>query len=83
MTTTTMAVSPMQTTAEAPSRKTAVWLLASVFIGRPALMAIYRAFAYLLPLDLAPAVLNASWPVIVVPTGLFHLYWTKKADLRA
>jgi len=39
--------------------------------------------AYLLPLDVAPAVLNASWPVIVVPTGLFHLYYTKKWDLRA
>jgi hypothetical protein len=109
----------------------AIWLLGSVFFGRPALMYIYRSFvlakvgasglaawesrwdidvkfrrglriltfvwgaagllnvivtlfaAYLLPLDLAPAVLNASWPVIVVPTALFHLYWTKKADLRA
>jgi hypothetical protein len=39
--------------------------------------------AYLLPLDLAPAVLNVCWPVIVVPTGLFHLYYTKKWDLRA
>jgi hypothetical protein len=108
-----------------------VWLLASVWVGRPALLYLFRAFviakvgaegqraweskwdtdatfrhglrvltfvwgcagvlnvlvtlfaAYLLPLDLAPAVLNASWPVIVVPTGLFHLYYTKKADLRA
>jgi hypothetical protein len=41
------------------------------------------AAAYLLPLDLAPGVLNASWPVIVVPTFLFHLYYTKKWDLRA
>jgi hypothetical protein len=109
----------------------AVWLLGSVWIGRPAPMYIYRAFvlakvgpeglraweskwdtdasfrhgmrvltfvwgcagllnvivtligAYLLPLDLAPAVLNASWPVIVVPTGVFHLWYTKKRNLRA
>jgi hypothetical protein len=109
----------------------AVWLLASVWVGRPALMSLYRTFvlakvgadglhawqskwdtdrkfryamrvltfvwgcagllnvvatlfaAYLLPLDLAPAVLNASWPVILVPTLLFHLYYTKKWDLRA
>ncbi|MFB9336968.1 VC0807 family protein [Actinoplanes octamycinicus] len=39
--------------------------------------------AYLMPLDLAPAVLNASWPVILVPTLIFHLYYTKKKDLRA
>ncbi|MFI6071690.1 VC0807 family protein [Actinoplanes sp. NPDC051343] len=109
----------------------AVWLLASVWVGRPAPMYLYRAFvlakvgpdglreweskwdgnqrfrhgmrvltfvwgcagllnvavtlfaAYVLPLDLAPAVLNACWPVIVVPTGLFHLYYTKKWELRA
>jgi hypothetical protein len=39
--------------------------------------------AYSLPIDVAPGVLTASWPVIVVPTFLFHLYWTKKKDLRA
>ncbi|WP_433064997.1 VC0807 family protein [Dactylosporangium sp. CS-033363] len=109
----------------------ALWLLGSVWIGRPAPMYIYRAFvlakvgpdglraweskwdtdrefrhgmrvltfvwgcagllnvivtligAYLLPLDLAPAVLNASWPVIVVPTGIFHLWYTKRRNLRA
>lgn len=109
----------------------AVWLLASVRVGRPAPMYLYRAFvlakvgpaglaawenkwdtdqrfrhgmrvitfvwgcagllnmavtllaAYLLPLDLAPGVLNVSWPVIAVPTFLFHLYYTKKWDLRA
>jgi hypothetical protein len=108
-----------------------VWLLVSVWVGRPALMSMFRAFvlakvgpdglhawearwdtdgtfrhglrlvtfvwgcatvlnviatllaAYLLPLELAPAVLNASWPVILVPTLLFHLYYTKKRDLRA
>jgi hypothetical protein len=108
-----------------------VWLLASVWVGRPALMSLFRAFviakvgpegarawagrwetepafrhglrlltfvwgcatvlnvvvtvaaAYLLPLDLAPAVLNAAWPVILAPTLLFHLYYTKKRDLRA
>ncbi|MFI1995527.1 VC0807 family protein [Actinoplanes sp. NPDC020271] len=108
-----------------------VWLLASVWVGRPALMYLIRAFvlakvgpdglrkwenrwesdaafrhglrvitfvwgcasvvnvvvtllaAYLLPLDLAPAVLNVSWPVILAPTLIFHLYYTKKADLRA
>ncbi|NMO50765.1 hypothetical protein HH310_06100 [Actinoplanes sp. TBRC 11911] len=107
------------------------WLLASVFVGRPALMLLFRAFvlakvgpeglrdweskwdtdaefrhglrvltlvwgcvglvnvvvtlaaAYLLPLDLAPAVLNASWPVLAVPTLLFHLYYTKTRGLRA
>jgi hypothetical protein len=109
----------------------AIWLLASVFVGRPAPMYLFRAFvlvkvgpdglreweskwdtnqkfrramrvltfvwgcagllnvlvtlfaAYLLPLDLAPAVLNACWPVIAVPTGIFHLYYTKKMELRA
>ncbi|MEV0717115.1 VC0807 family protein [Asanoa sp. NPDC050611] len=109
----------------------AVWLLASVFVGRPAPMYLYRAFvlakvgpdglrawesrwdtdrrfrhgmrvltfvwgcagllnvavtlaaAYLLPLDFATGVLNVSWPVIVAPTFLFHLYYTKKWDLRA
>jgi hypothetical protein len=109
----------------------AVWLLASVWVGRPALMSLYRAFvlakvgpeglaaweskwetnpdfryamrvltfvwgcagllnvavtlvaAYLLPLDLATGVLNVSWPVILVPTLAFHLYYTKKRDLRA
>jgi hypothetical protein len=108
-----------------------VWLLVSVWVGRPALMSMIRAFvltkvgpdglrawesrwdtdkafrhslrlltfvwgcatflnvvvtlfaAYLLPLDLAPAVLNASWPVILVPTLLFHLYYTKTRNLRA
>jgi hypothetical protein len=108
-----------------------LWLLVSVWVGRPALMSMFRAFvlakvgpeglrawesqwdtdarfrhglrlltfvwgcatflnvivtllaAYLLPLDLAPAVLNASWPVILVPTLLFHLYYTKKRNLRA
>jgi hypothetical protein len=108
-----------------------VWLLVSVWVGRPALMAMFRAFvlakvgpgglhawesrwdtdsdfrhglrlltfvwgcatllnvivtllaAYLLPLDLAPAALTASWPVILVPTLLFHLYYTKTRDLRA
>lgn len=39
--------------------------------------------AYLLPLDLAPAVLNASWPVLAVPTLVFHLYYSKKWELRA
>jgi len=108
-----------------------VWLLASVVVGRPALMVMFRAFviakvgpegarawasrwetdrgfrrglrlltfvwgcatilnvvvtlvaAYVLPLDLAPAVLNASWPVILAPTLIFHLYYTKKRGLRA
>jgi hypothetical protein len=109
----------------------AVWLLGSVWIGRPALMYIYRSFvlakvgpeglhtweskwdtdrdfrhglrvlnfvwgcagllnvvvtlaaAYLLPLDLATGVLNVAWPIIVAPTLIFHLYYTKKWDLRA
>jgi hypothetical protein len=39
--------------------------------------------AYGLPLDLAPGVMNATWPVIVVPVALFHLYYTKHANLRA
>ncbi len=108
-----------------------VWMLASVWVGRPALMYLIRAFvltkvgaeglrtwenrwetdaafrhglrvitfvwgcasvinvivtllaAYLVPLDLAPAVLNASWPAILAPTLIFHLYYTKKANLRA
>ncbi|KUL29267.1 VC0807 family protein [Actinoplanes awajinensis] len=109
----------------------AVWLLASVFVGRPATMYLIRAFvlakvgptgfaaweskwdtdrafrhglrvitfvwgvvgllnvivtlgaAYLLPIDLATAVLNVSWPILVAPTFVFHLYYTKKRDLRA
>jgi hypothetical protein len=109
----------------------AVWLLASVWIGRPAPMYLIRAFvlakvgaeglraweskwdtdrdfrhglrvitfvwgcagllnvavtlaaAYLLPIDLATGVLNVAWPIIVAPTFVFHLYYTKKRDLRA
>lgn len=109
----------------------AVWLLASVWIGRPAPMYLMRAFvlakvgadglraweskwdtdrdfrrglrvitlvwgvagllnvavtlaaAYLLPIDLATGVLNVAWPIIVAPTFIFHLYYTKKRDLRA
>ena len=109
----------------------AVWLLASVWVGRPALMYLIRAFvvakvgadglraweskwddnrdfryrlrvltfvwgcagllnvvvtlvaAYLLPIDLATGVLNVAWPVIVAPTFVFHLYYTKKWELRA
>jgi hypothetical protein len=109
----------------------AVWLLASVWIGRPAPLYLYRAFvlakvgpdglraweskwdtnrdfryglrvltfvwgcagllnvavtlaaAYLLPLDLATGVLNVSWPIIVAPTLAWHLYYTKKWELRA
>jgi hypothetical protein len=57
---------------------TFVWGCASVLN-----VVVTLAAAYLLPLDLAPAVLNASWPVIVVPTAIFHLYYTKKANLRA
>lgn len=109
----------------------AVWLLASVWVGRPAPMYLIRAFvlakvgaaglraweskwdtdrafrhglrvitfvwgcagllnvavtlaaAYLLPIDLATGVLNVAWPIIVAPTFVFHLYYTKKRDLRA
>jgi hypothetical protein len=109
----------------------AVWLLASVWIGRPAPLYLYRAFvlakvgaaglraweskwdtdqnfrhgmrvltfvwgcagllnvvvtlvaAYLLPLDLATGVLNVAWPIIVAPTFVFHLYYSKKWELRA
>jgi hypothetical protein len=109
----------------------AVWLLASVWIGRPTPLYIYRSFvlakvgpeglraweskwdtdrrfrhgmrvltfvwgcagllnvfvtlvaAYLLPLDLATGVLNVAWPIIVAPTLAFHLYYSKKWDLRA
>ena len=34
-------------------------------------------------LNVLALVLNASWPVILVPTLLFHLHYTKKRDLRA
>jgi hypothetical protein len=57
---------------------TFVWGCASVVNVVVTLLA-----AYLLPLDLAPAVLNVSWPVVLAPTLIFHLYYTKKADLRA
>lgn len=108
-----------------------VWLLASVFYGKPALMYLFRgivvakvgveghrtwesrwddepefrhgirvmtvvyglaallnacvdlATAYLLPIDLAPAVLNFSWPVIAVPLLAFHLIYLKKKNLAA
>ncbi|MFJ6378793.1 VC0807 family protein [Kitasatospora sp. NPDC092039] len=41
------------------------------------------AFAYLLPVDAAPAAMNLSWPVIAAPLLLFHLVYTKRRDLRA
>ncbi|MFG2843859.1 VC0807 family protein [Kitasatospora sp. NPDC048296] len=41
------------------------------------------AFAYLLPVDAAPAAMHACWPVIAVPLFLFHLGYTKRHGLRA
>ncbi|MFE3505788.1 VC0807 family protein [Kitasatospora sp. NPDC059160] len=57
---------------------TAVWGAASLLNAFAQL-----AFAYLLPVDAAPAAMHACWPVIAVPLFLFHLAYTKRRGLRA
>jgi hypothetical protein len=39
--------------------------------------------AYSAPIDLAPGLMNAVWPVIAVPLWIFHMIYTKRRDLRA
>ncbi|MFH9355569.1 VC0807 family protein [Kitasatospora sp. NPDC017646] len=57
---------------------TAVWGAASLLNALAQL-----AFAYLLPVDAAPAAMNACWPVIAAPLFVFHLAYTKRHGLRA
>ncbi|WP_224282179.1 VC0807 family protein [Streptomyces sp. LS1784] len=57
---------------------TAVWGTASLLNALAQL-----AFAYLLPIDAAPAAMNLSWPVIAAPLFVFHLVYTKRHGLRA
>ncbi|MFF2076601.1 VC0807 family protein [Kitasatospora sp. NPDC058162] len=57
---------------------TAVWGAASLLNALAQL-----AVAYLLPVDAAPAAMQACWPVIAVPLFLFHLAYTKRHGLRA
>ncbi|HST82689.1 MAG TPA: VC0807 family protein [Kineosporiaceae bacterium] len=39
--------------------------------------------AYAVPIDVAPTLMNAAWPVIAVPLWIFHLTFTKRHGLRA
>lgn len=57
---------------------TTVWGLATVLNAVVTLV-----LAYTMPIDAAPAVLNLTWPVILVPTLLFHLRYPKAENLRA
>jgi hypothetical protein len=57
---------------------TAVWGVATVLNA-----VLHVIGAFVLPLDVAPLVLNAIWPVIAVPLCAFHLVYTKRKDLRA
>ncbi|MFE4972391.1 VC0807 family protein [Kitasatospora sp. NPDC056651] len=57
---------------------TVVWGAASLLNAL-----VQLAFAYLLPVDAAPAAMNLSWPVIVTPLLLFHLVYTRRHGLRA
>ncbi|MGW1174610.1 hypothetical protein ACWD4P_12920 [Kitasatospora sp. NPDC002543] len=41
------------------------------------------SFAYLLPVDAAPAAMNLSLPVIAAPLLAFHLVYTRRHGLRA
>lgn len=41
------------------------------------------AFAYLLPIDVAPLALSLTWPVILAPLLVFHIVYTKRKNLRA
>jgi hypothetical protein len=108
-----------------------LWLIGSVFFGRPATMVMFRSMlitkygnerlarwearwdnepdfghhlrvitmiwgialllnavaqmieAYVLPLEVAPGVMNFTWPVIAAPLLVTHLWYTKRFDLRA
>ncbi|MEU7096220.1 VC0807 family protein [Kitasatospora aureofaciens] len=57
---------------------TTVWGAASLLNALAQLV-----FAHLLPVDAAPAAMQACWPVIAVPLFLFHLAYTKRHGLRA
>ncbi|MFF2120153.1 VC0807 family protein [Kitasatospora sp. NPDC058184] len=57
---------------------TAVWGAASLLNALAQL-----AFAYLLPIDTAPAAMNLCWPVIAAPLLVFHLRYTRRHGLRA
>ncbi|MCP2341359.1 VC0807 family protein [Actinomadura rupiterrae] len=57
---------------------TALWGLAGLLNAL-----LNLAFAYVLPLDAAPAAMHAVWPALAVPLGVFHLVYTKRKNLRA
>ncbi|NUR70856.1 MAG: hypothetical protein HOU81_08540 [Hamadaea sp.] len=57
---------------------TAVWGIALLLTA-----VLQVLFAYALPLDVAPAAMNFTWPVIAVPLFVFHLAYTKRHNLRA
>ncbi|MEV0272383.1 VC0807 family protein [Hamadaea sp. NPDC050747] len=57
---------------------TAVWGIALLLTA-----VLQVLFAYALPLDVAPAAMNFTWPAIAVPLFVFHLAYTKRRNLRA
>ncbi|MEU6665995.1 VC0807 family protein [Streptomyces sp. NPDC046727] len=57
---------------------TAVWGVASLLNAL-----LQLAFAYLLPVDAAPAAMQVCWPSIAAPLLFFHLAYTKRHGLRA
>jgi hypothetical protein len=57
---------------------TVVWGVATVLNA-----VLHVIGAFVLPLDIAPLVLNIIWPVIAAPLTTFHFVYTKRKDLRA
>lgn len=57
---------------------TVLWGLAGVLNA-----VVNLVFAYVLPLDVAPAAMHSVWPAIAVPLGVVHLVYTKRKNLRA
>jgi hypothetical protein len=57
---------------------TVVWGLATVLNA-----VLHVAAAFVLPLGIAPLVLQLIWPAIIAPLMVFHVLYTKRRDLRA
>ena len=57
---------------------TTMWGLATILNA-----VVNLTLAYALPIDAAPAAMHLTWPVILVPTLLFHVRYTKTKNLRA
>ncbi|BCJ33588.1 hypothetical protein Athai_10910 [Actinocatenispora thailandica] len=57
---------------------TAVWGLATILNA-----VLHVAAAMVLPLAIAPLVLQLIWPAIIAPLMVFHVLYTKRRDLRA